>query len=166
VLVELSENQVTRLVDVNGCSRLVAAARLGRAVVACGDRGAIAILGEGGAARATSACPASLSAIAALPDGTAVAAGAGGFVFHVTPKLDVKLEAIQTTRDLSTLCVAEDGVAWTGGAHGRVLRRAPTGWIRVGTDVATEARILALWTLGGRVLAFCDDGMVIVGELR
>jgi serine/threonine-protein kinase len=177
-IVVANETSVPSIVDVANIARLRSVTRVGaRTFIACGDGGMLVAF-ENGAVTATSkACAADLTAIAALPDGSAVVAGKGGFVFQVWPDLKVKLEAIQTTRDLFTVAVDGTGCAWTGGAQARVLRRGTNGWVRVGADIVTSespvpsraapsSSIVSLWASTARVVAVCDDGAVLEGALR
>ncbi len=149
-------------------SPLRAAVRLGTTIVACGDHGTVASFREG---RITTAqlCPQPLLALAPAGDGAAIAVGGGGFVFHVTPTLEGRLDPVQTTRGLTAVTRGVDGVLYCGGEERRVLRREASGWARVGipsgaggTPSAT-VRALSANAGPGSVTAFCDDGSVIEG---
>ncbi len=149
-------------VDVAGCGPLLGATRVRDTIMACGEAGALVSVDAAGQARIVRACEPALHAILALPDGHAAAVGKGGFAFRVTPALHCTLEAVQTQRDLCTLAVGPDGVAWCAGAAGRVLRRDTTGWSRIG-ETGTDARVCALHVGPERVIAFCEDGGVVEG---
>jgi serine/threonine protein kinase len=152
-----------RVSEAPGCGALRAAIRFAGGVLACGDAGALVLMRPAaGPPRVVKACPASLTALRAAPDGSAVVVGTGGFAFRVSPSLDAQLDAMQTTRDLFAVTAGPDGSLWCGGDAGRVLRRVPSGWIRVGTQGA-DARVVALHASSQRVLAFCDDGSVFEG---
>jgi serine/threonine-protein kinase len=164
---QLSEAGPLRLFDVAGCARLNAVTRVNATtLLACGDPGMLASLPDHGIPRVVKACEPSLHAVAALPDGTAAAAGSGGFVFRVWPDARYQLETIQTTKDLTTLTIANDGVAWVGGVRTRVLRREGNEWLRVGADIGSAATLVAIWASAQRVLAIADDGAVLEGALR
>jgi serine/threonine protein kinase len=138
--------------------------RLDDAIVACGERGSLVLLQAAGAPKRVQVCDATLFALAPLGDGTAAAAGGGGFIFRVWPTLDTQLEAIQTTRDLFTLARSPDGLVWTGGAQRRVLRRDAGGWTRVGAYAGPDGiAVRALYAGESHIAAFCDDGSVLEG---
>lgn len=149
-------------VDVPGCGSLRAVTRLGGAILACGDAGALVVARPGEPPRAVHVCKVPLMALLPLPDGTAVTVGGGGFVYRVQPTLEVELEAMQTTKDLLSLAQGGDRTLWCAGSAGRVLRREGRSWKRVGVDGATT-RVRALHASGHRLLAFCDDGAVFEG---
>lgn len=161
------EATLPRVIDVPSIARLRSIARVSpRCLVACGDGGALVSIVDGAIDRTATACAADLTAIAALPDGSAVVAGKGGFVFQVWPDLRFKLEAIQTTRDLWAVAVDAGGLAWAGGVQARVMRRGSNGWVRVGADLQAGATIVAVWASAARIVCVCDDGAVIEGALR
>jgi serine/threonine protein kinase len=162
-----TESSAPRIVDVAKYARLRSVARVGpRTLIACGDAGALVAIVDGKIAQSAVASAADLNAIAALPDGSAVVAGKGGYVFQVWTDLKCRLEAIQTTRDLWAVAVEPDGTAWSAGDQARVLRRDATGWVRVGADVPGARTIIALWAGPRRLVAICDDGAVLEGTLR
>jgi hypothetical protein len=153
------------LLDVQGAGPLRACMRLGSEVLACGDGGVLAMApSDGNRPRMRRVCEPPLTAVVRLGDGTAAAVGGGAYTFRVWPTLDVQLEATQTQRDLSVLTQGP-GAIWSAGAGGRVLRRESHGWVRLGADGAS-GRVLALHASEHRLLAFCDDGMVLEGAPR
>jgi serine/threonine-protein kinase len=153
------------LVDIPGTGPLRAGVRLGAEVLACGDGGMLALAPSNDRPRARKLCEPPLTAVVALGDGTAAAVGGGAFTFRVWPTLDVQLEGTQTQRDLFALAQGPGGAVWSAGASGRVLRREPQAWIRVGVDGAS-GRVLALHASDHRLLVFCDDGTVFEGAPR
>jgi hypothetical protein len=153
-----------KLTYVKESGPLLASLRFAGGILACGVGGALAFVsGEGQPVRVVHACGAPLTALLATGENLAVAVGGGGFVLRVSAALDAELDAIQTTRDLYALARSPDGTLWCAGDAGRVLRRAPTGWVRMGTEGA-DARVLALAAGDSRLLAFCDDGSVFEGR--
>lgn len=154
------------LVDITGSTRLNAVARiLSGALVACGDWGALGrIDGENGRF-VGSICNGHLHAIAALPDGGAVTVGAGGYALYLSPKLDPKLEAVQTTKDIACVSLGADGTPWAGAAQSRVLRRTEGSWVRMTPELGLASNVLAVWAGERNVRAICDDGAVLEGSL-
>ncbi|MEO6420962.1 MAG: serine/threonine-protein kinase [Polyangiaceae bacterium] len=165
-LVQLVEGRVVFASDVAGTLRLRAAARVvSGSILACGDFGALARLEAGNAEHVGSLCGGHLLAIEALPDGGAVTVGAGGHALYLSPRLEPHLEAVQTTRDLLSLSVADDGSAWAGAAQARLLRRTGESWVRMSGDLGLLAGVIAVWAGSRFVRAVCDDGAVIEGQL-
>jgi serine/threonine-protein kinase len=164
-IIQLTDGRVSFAADVVGSQRLRAVTRmLGGAMVACGDWGAIARV-EGGAAELVgNICSGHLLAIEPLVDGGAVTVGAGGHALHLTARLDAQLEAVQTTRDLCSIAVSDDGAVWAGAAQARILRRSPEGWTRMSGEFGIASSVLAIWASARLVRAVCDDGAVIEGQ--
>ncbi|MEO7113756.1 MAG: hypothetical protein ABI183_25175, partial [Polyangiaceae bacterium] len=75
-----------------------------------------------------------------------------------------QLEAVQTTRDLHSLAISEDGVVWAGAAQARILRRSADGWTRMSGEFGIASSVLAIWASPRLVRAVCDDGAVIEGQ--
>lgn len=164
IVAELSEP--IRLFEAPGVPRLRGVTRVASgAVMACGEGGTIVTFAADAPPSSVSLCAAPLYAIAPLSDGSAVVCGGGGFVFQVWPDGRQRLEPIQTTRDLFALAVDEQGAAWAGGAAARLLRRRAAGWTREAQDFAHGATVIAITASATRVLAACDDGLVIEGSL-
>jgi hypothetical protein len=152
--------------DASSCARLRGATRLrGGTYVACGDWGALVRLELGVAEHAGSVCGGHLLSIEAMDDGGAVTVGVGGHALYVTPRLEASLEAVQTTRDLLALTIAEDGAAWAGAAQARLLRRTSGAWVRMSGDVGIAPAVVAVWAAARVVRAVCDDGAIIEGRL-
>jgi serine/threonine-protein kinase len=160
-----ASKQELRLVDLPGCGTVRSVARLVWGVVGAGDGGVMLLLREGKAPRVRQVCERTLRAIQPAADGAAFAVGDGGFAFRVWPKLQVEIESTQTKRDLYALGCGTDGTMWCGGAAGRVLRRDPETWTRVGGG-EQDVRVRALHATEKCVRAFCDNGTVLEGLLR
>jgi hypothetical protein len=154
-----------RVTPIAGCGPLYSIVRFDQGLVACGDRGALVLLRADGAGRVLRVCDSPLLKMLALGDGTAVAVGGGGYAFHVWPSLDSQLEPIQTTKELRALARAPDGSVWAGGVQGRILRRDPRGWTRVGVPEQMNCgNVIAMHASDSRVVAFCDGGAVVEGR--
>ncbi len=151
-------------VDITGSTRLNAATRvLSGAVVAAGDWGALGRVDEG--RFLGSICGGHLLAITPLPDGGAVTVGAGGYALYLSPRLEAKLEAVQTTKDLGCVTVSPDGTPWAGAAQARLLRRTEGSWVRMTPELGITSNVLAVWAGDRIVRAICDDGAVLEGHL-
>ncbi len=164
-IVQLTDGRVSFAADVVGSQRLRAVTRmLGGAMVACGDFGAVARVEAGAAELVGNICAGHLLAIEPLVDGGAVTVGAGGHALYMTPRLDAQLEAVQTTRDLHSIAISDDGAVWAGAAQARILRRSPDGWTRMSGEFGIASSVLAIWASERLVRAVCDDGAVIEGQ--
>jgi serine/threonine protein kinase len=163
---QVAGGQVAFATDAPTCMRLNGVTRLhGGPLVACGDWGTLARIEGGSVEHAGSICQGHLGSIAPLPDGGAVTVGAGGHALRLSPRLEPVLEAVQTTRDLTALTIASDGVAWAGAVQARLLRRSSDAWVRIGGDVGIAPSIVALWASDRVVRAICDDAAVIEWHL-
>ena len=153
-------------IDVQGSTRLNAVARiLSGSLVACGDWGALGRIDGNEARFLGSICGGHLLALSALPDGGASTVGAGGYALYLTPRLEAKLEAVQTTKDLSSVTIGPEGTPWAGAAQARVLRRNEGSWIRMTPELGLQSNVLSVWASERHVRAICDDGAVIEGVL-
>jgi len=137
------------------------------ALVACGDDGALARIDVSTPAAIPWGRTGHLMAIAPRPDGGAFAVGTGGHALALSPNFQATLETVQTTRDLISVAVAQNGSAWAGATDGRVLQRRGTTWARVPLDVDADAKaaILAVKPLLGSVVILVSDGQVLEGRL-
>ncbi|HEY5241480.1 MAG TPA: serine/threonine-protein kinase [Polyangiaceae bacterium] len=163
-LAQFARGKLTLLTDVTTSARLRGVTRLrAGAVVACGDWGGIVRLEMGVPEHVGSVCGGHLHAIASLGEGGAVTVGAGGHALSLSPKLQAQLEAVQTTRDLLALAVDPTGVAWSGSAQARLLRRTAGSWVRMSGELGLQSSVVALWAAPRTVRAICDDGAVIEG---
>ena len=166
VLCQFAGDRLTLLTEATQVTRLNDATRLaGGVFLACGDWGALVRLEMGVAEHVGPLCGGHLLKIGRLPDGGAVLVGAGGHALSLSAKLEHQLEAVQTTRDLLALHVADDGVAWAGSAQTRILRRTAGNWVRMSGDLGLSSSVTSLGTGGRVVRAICDDGAVIEGIL-
>jgi hypothetical protein len=164
-IVQLTDGRVSFAADVAGSQRLRAVTRmLGGAMVACGDWGAIARVEAGAAELVGNICAGHLLAIEPLVDGGAVTVGAGGHALYLNARLDAQLEAVQTTRDVHSIAVSDDGAVWAGASQARILRRSPEGWTRMSGEFGIASSVLAIWASARLVRAVCDDGAVIEGQ--
>ena len=150
--------------DTSPSGRLNAVARLGNAWVAVGNRGALVKIGKGSAEYVRPACAGDLLAAATLPNGHVLTVGVGGHALHIGPHLETQLEAVQTTRDLVSVAVSDEGVAWAG-APARVLRRTVDSWVRMSGELGLHSTVIAISARGSFVRAVCDDGAVLEGRL-
>jgi hypothetical protein len=163
-IAQLARGKLTLLTDASTTARLRGVTRLrSGAVVACGDWGSIVRLEMGVPEHVGSICGGHLNAIAALNDGGAVTVGAGGHALSMPPTLQAQLEAVQTTRDLLALTTDPSGVAWSGSAQARVLRRTAGSWVRMSGELGLQSSVVALWAAQRTVRAICDDGAVVEG---
>jgi hypothetical protein len=161
----LTDGRVSFAADVVGSQRLRAVTRmLGGAMVACGDWGAVARIEGGTAELVGNVCAGHLFAIEPLVDGGAVTVGAGGHALYLTARLEAQLEAVQTTRDLCSATVSDDGAVWAGAAQARILRRSTDSWTRMSGEFGIASSVLAIWASARLVRAVCDDGAVIEGQ--
>ena len=170
VVAQFSGDRVTVVSDAINTSRLRAVTRLASgALVACGDWGAIVRIELGVVEHIGSICSGHLACIAPTPDGGALTVGVGGHALSLSPKLEGKLEAVQTTRDILSLATTEDGQAWAGSAQARLLRRANTttpGWIRMSGSIGVTSSMIAVWAASRSIRAIGDDGAVVEGRLQ
>lgn len=171
VVAQFTGDRLTVMSDAIGTTSLRAAARMqgpNGALIACGDWGTIARVELGVVEHLGSICGGHLLALATLPDGSAVTVGAGGHALSLSPKLEATLEAVQTTRDLLSLSLTDDGTAWSGSAQARVLRRSagpnPT-WVRMNGSSPVSTSMLAIAAGARTVRAIGDDGTVVEGRI-
>jgi serine/threonine protein kinase len=165
-VIMVTDSRVTMSSEVPGTHRLRAVARLlSGALVACGDSGALARIEGSTSHHAGNICPATLNAIEALPDGGALVVGTGGHALYLSPRLEPKLEPVQTTKDIAALALDEEGNAWAGAAQARLLRRTGDTWVRKSGELGLPSSTLALTATSRWVRAICDDGAVIEGSV-
>jgi hypothetical protein len=146
---------------------LRAVARLtGGALVACGDDGALVRLDVTTHAVIPWERTGHLTAIAPRADGGALVVGTGGHALSISPALQVKLEAVQTTHDLCSVAIAADGSAWAGATERRLLKRRGTTWerVRLDVDLAADTSILFAQPVGDAVLVVANDGQMLQGR--
>jgi eukaryotic-like serine/threonine-protein kinase len=166
IIAQFARGRVTLLSDVPNVTRLRGVARLRAGeLVACGDWGALVRVEFGVPESVGPICGGHLHAVGARCDG-AITVGAGGHALSLSPRLAPQLEAVQTTRDLLSLTVDANGLAWAGSAQARVLRRTGASWVRMTGDLGLSSSVVALWAASRTVRAICDDGAVIEGNAQ
>ncbi|MET0595660.1 MAG: hypothetical protein ABW133_23385, partial [Polyangiaceae bacterium] len=136
------------------------------ALIASGDDGALVRLNVATHAAIPWERTGHLTAMAPRADGGALIVGTGGHALSITPQLQVKLEAVQTTHDLCSVAIAADGSAWAGATDRRLLRRRGNTWERVRFDVelGEQTSILVAQPIGDWVLAVASDGQMLQGR--
>jgi hypothetical protein len=168
IVTQFNGDRVTVVGDAMSCTRLHGIARLASGqLVACGDWGAIVRIEMGVVEFVASVCGGHLLAIAATPEGGAVAVGVGGHALSLTARLEAQLEAVQTTRDLMCLATSEDGQAWAGSAQARLVRRSAANgtWIRMSGEMGISATMISVAAAQRTVRAIGDDGTVVEGRI-
>jgi serine/threonine protein kinase len=166
LVVEYQGQRLAQAIDVARTTRLRAVTRLlSGAYAVVGDTGALARVDKTGVAFRGSLCTGDLLAIRATPDGGAFAVGTGGHAFSLTPSLDWHLEAVQTTADLMSVAVTEDGTGWAGAAKTRIVRRTGDSWLRMSGELGVTSTLSAIWANARLVRAIGSDGAVIEGRL-
>ncbi len=165
VIAQFARGKLMLLSDVPSCTRLRGVTRLRTGeILACGDWGALVRVEFGVPDPVGSICGGHLNAIAPLSEG-AITIGAGGHALSLSPRLQPQLEAVQTTRDLLSLAVDPNGVAWAGSAQARLLRRSSGSWVRMSAELGLSSAVIALSVAPRLVRAVCDDGAVIEGTI-
>jgi serine/threonine protein kinase len=129
---------------VEGTTRLHAAVRLGAGVLVCGTHGALFMFEGGEVEEIAWGRTGHLYAAATAHDGGAHVVGSGGHALSIAPPSlggaapSATLEAVQTTRDLTSVIVTSSGAAVAAGAQGRLLVRRGGTWSRVPLDGTAE----------------------------
>jgi serine/threonine-protein kinase len=166
VVTQFNGDRVTVVGDAINCTRLRGVARLaGGQLVACGDWGAIVRIEMGVVEHVGSICGGHLLAIAPMSDGGAATVGVGGHALSLSAKLDAQLEAVQTTQNLLSVSTTEDGQAWAGSVHARLLRRSNGSWVRMSGDIGVSSSMIAVQAQPRSVRAIGDDGAVVEGRI-
>jgi serine/threonine protein kinase len=166
VVVEYEGRRIVRVMDVPRTTRLRGVTRITAGTYAAiGDGGVLVRIDKGAFALRGSLCHGDLIAIAATPDGGALAVGTGGHAFSITPALDWHLEAVQTTADLLSVFVTSDGTGWAGAHKARVVRRTGDSWVRMSGELGISSGVCAIWGGPRVVRGLCSDGAVIEGRL-
>ncbi len=170
VMAQFSGDRVTVVGDAMNCTRLRAVTRLtSNQLVACGDWGAIVRMEMGVVEHVGSICNGHLLAIEPVSGGGGIVIGMGGHALSLSAKLEAQLEAVQTTRDLLSLTTTEDGQAWAGSAHARLLRRSNVGgghsWVRMSGDIGVTSSFVAVAATARTIRGVGDDGAVVEGRI-
>jgi serine/threonine-protein kinase len=169
VCVEAVVGRAPTMRTIETTSILQAVARLtSGALVACGNEGALARIDVSTSAAIPWGRTGHLLAIAARPDGGAFVVGSGGHALTLSANWQASLEAVQTTRDLTSVTVAPDGSAWASSTHRRILQRRGTTWARVplNVEMADATSILAVQPVFDSVVVVASDGQVLEGRLN
>jgi serine/threonine-protein kinase len=165
VVAQFVQDRLTLLTDASQVQRLHDVLKMpDGTLVACGDWGVLVRIDLGVADSIGAVCGGHLFRLQLAPHGGAYVIGAGGHALSLSPKLEAQLEAVQTTRDLVSIAIADDGSAWVGSAQARILRRTKTGWLRMSGELGLASDVVALWANATFVRAVCDDGAVIEGR--
>ncbi|MFO0593077.1 MAG: protein kinase [Polyangiaceae bacterium] len=181
VVAILTDGAPPKARDLEGTSRIHAAARLGAGqVLVCGTHGALLVIDGDDVRSVAWGRTGHLYAAASSPEGGAFAVGSGGHALaiasppktpHVAPP--ATLEAVQTTRDLLGVAVDPQGVAWAVGGQGRLLARRAGTWTRVPVEIGAANLIAiacretprALTGVDGarprEVITLAEDGAVV-----
>jgi eukaryotic-like serine/threonine-protein kinase len=173
VVTQFVGDRVNVVGDALNCARLRSVTRLagngGGQLVACGDWGVLVRIEMGVVEHVGSICNGHLLAIAATRDGGALTVGAGGHALSINAKLEAQLEAVQTTRDILSLIVTDDGVGWAGSAQARLLRRSNLSgahsWVRMSGDIGVTSSMIAVSATPRTIRGVGDDGAVVEGRI-
>ena len=173
VLVDLPKAGPPEVRCIEGTARLHGVARLtGGALILCGTQGALLEVSGGEARFIPWGRTGHLLAVAAAPDGGAFTVGSGGHALRVSPPAALPglsappaatLEAVQTTRDLSSVVLDDEGVGWAVGGQARLLQRRHTVWMRIPLDAAGDATLVAVRPRRDGITILTENGTVIEG---
>lgn len=171
VVTQFVGDRVNVVGDALNCARLRSVTRMGAGgasqLVACGDWGVVVRIEMGVVEHVGSICNGHLLAIVATRDGGALTVGAGGHALSINAKLEAQLEAVQTTRDILSLTVTDDGVGWAGSAQARLLRRSNLSgafsWMRMSGDIGVTSSMIAVSANARGIRGIGDDGAVVEG---
>ncbi len=98
--------------------------------------------------------------------------GSGGHALRVSPPAALPglsappaatLEAVQTTRDLTSVVLDDDGAAWAVGGQARLLQRRQSVWMRIPLDPAADGRLVAVRPRRDGITVLVENGTVIEG---
>ncbi len=172
VLVDLPSAGKPEVRVIEGTARLHSVARLaGGALILCGTQGALLEVSGGEARPIPWGRTGHLYAVVAAADGGAFAVGSGGHALRISPPPalpglsappSATLEAVQTTRDLTSV-VLDDDTAWAVGGQARLLQRRNSLWRRIPLDPAAEGRLLAVCPRHDGITVLVENGTVIEG---
>ena len=156
----------------HGVARLVGSQTPGGALILCGTQGALLEVSGGEARPIPWGRTGHLYAVSAAADGGAFAVGSGGHALRISPPAalpglsaapSATLEAVQTTRDLTSVVLDEDGTAWAVGGQARLLQRRQSVWMRIPLDPAAEGRLVAVRPRRDGITVLVENGTVIEG---
>jgi serine/threonine-protein kinase len=179
-LVEVPRGGAATTRSIDGCPRLHAAARLTRAtstsasgtILVAGTQGGLFLLDDAGEHPIAWGRTGHLYAIAPTADGGAFAVGSGGHALRISPQATlpglpnlptVTLEAVQTTRDIVSVVLDDDGSAWAVGGQARLLHRRSSVWMRIPLDPSIQGQLVAVRARRDGITVLGEDGIVLEG---
>jgi len=169
VLIELPTGEEPEIRNVEGATRLHGVTRLASEIlVACGVHGDLFTLSPlQGRREIAWGRTGHLYALAAAPDGGAFAVGSGGHALRIAAgpgAPTATLEAVQTTRDLTSVVVDGEGFAWAVGGQARLLQRRQGIWTRIPLDPIAQGPLVLVGPRPDVVTVLGEDGMVLEGR--
>jgi eukaryotic-like serine/threonine-protein kinase len=181
VVIEILRGASPALRVIEGATRLHAVTRLSKPgaspdhrgpLIVCGVHGALIEI-DGAEERAIGwGRTGHLYAVVATPDGGAYAVGSGGHALRISPSPSfmgslspptATLEAVQTTRDLTSVILDEDDRAWAVGGQARLLQRRANIWTRIPLDASAQGQLVAVRPRRDGISVLAEDGMVLEG---
>ena len=179
-LVEVPRGGAVSVRSIEGCPRLHAAARLtGGAlpgaptpILVSGTQGGLLLIDAAGERSINWGRTGHLYAIAPTADGGAYAVGSGGHALRVSPLATLPgllnlptatLEAVQTTRDIVSVVLDDDGSAWAVGGQARLLHRRSSVWMRIPLDPSIQGQLVAVRARRDGITVLGEDGIVLEG---
>lgn len=144
----------------------------GGALILCGTQGALLEVSGGEARPIPWGRTGHLYAVAAALDGGAFTVGSGGHALRISPPAalpglsappSATLEAVQTTRDLTSVVLDDEGTAWAVGGQARLLQRRQSVWMRIPLDPAAEGRLVAVRPRRDGITVLVENGTVLEG---
>ncbi len=180
VLVEVPRGGPATTRSIDGCPRLHAAARLARSpsagasgtILVAGTQGGLVLVDDAGEHPITWGRTGHLYAVAPTADGGAFAVGSGGHALRISPQATlvglpnlptVTLEAVQTTRDIVSVVLDDDGSAWAVGGQARLLHRRSSVWVRIPLDPSIQGQLVAVRARRDGITVLGEDGIVLEG---
>ena len=180
VLVEVPRGGPATTRSIDGCPRLHAAARLTRSpsagasgtILVVGTQGGLVLVDDAGEHPITWGRTGHLYAVAPTADGGAFAVGSGGHALRISPQATlvglpnlptVTLEAVQTTRDIVSVVLDDDGSAWAVGGQARLLHRRSSVWVRIPLDPSIQGQLVAVRARRDGITVLGEDGIVLEG---
>ncbi len=166
--------------SIEGCPRLHAVARLTRPaapgasapLLVAGTQGGLLLIDDTGERAIAWGRTGHLYAIAPTADGGAFAVGSGGHALRISPQATLPglpdlptatLEAVQTTRDMVSVVLDDDGSAWAVGGQARLLHRRSTVWMRIPLDPSIQGQLVAVRARRDGITVLGEDGIVLEG---
>jgi photosystem II stability/assembly factor-like uncharacterized protein len=173
VLIDLPRTGSQEVRDIEGTTRLSGVARLARgASILSGTQGSLIEVSGGDARAIPWGRTGHLYAVVAAPDGGAFAVGSGGHALRISPPPalpglsappSATLEAVQTTRDLTSVTLDHLGTPWAVGGQARLLQRRQSVWTRIPLDPTVEGKLLAVSVRADGITVLVENGAVFEG---